>query len=173
MRAGARLRALGVFALVTLVAGCSASGTHAVTAASTAAGDQAQALAIGREYAQCARAHGRPDFPDPAIQDGTLAFPGATKQDNVAVQDACASILQRLPVSMQHHNPPPSAQDLAKLRQFAQCMRDNGVAQWPDPKSDGTFPLIGTPLLAEGKSQRVLDAMQACAHFWDGGIDVS
>ena len=37
-----------------------------------------------------------------AIQEGVLAFPGATKEDQVAVQAACGSILQRVPVSMVH-----------------------------------------------------------------------
>jgi hypothetical protein len=52
-------------------------------------------------------------------------------------------------------------------------MRDNGVPDWPDPKSDGTFPLVGTPLGTEGKSQRIITGQQACARYWDRGIDAS
>jgi hypothetical protein len=70
------------------------------------------------------------------------------------------------------HGQPPSAQDMANLRHFAQCMRDNGIPEWPDPKPDGTFPIIGTPLEAEGKSQRVLGGMNACQQYAEG-IDVS
>ena len=65
-------------------AGCS-PGRHASATASPSVNDQARALSIGLEFAQCARQHGRPNFPDPAIQDGTLAFPGATKEDQLAV----------------------------------------------------------------------------------------
>lgn len=153
-------------------AGCS-SGRHASATTSPSVNDQALALSIGLQFAQCARQHGRPDFPDPAIQDGALAFPGASKEDQLAVQDACVSILRRLPASMRQQNRPPTADELAKLRQFAQCMRQHGVPDWPDPKSDGTFPIIGTPLEAEGKSQRIIDGEQACAQYFSGGINAS
>jgi hypothetical protein len=107
------------------------------------------------------------------VQDGALAFPRASKEDQNAVQDACVSILQRLPASMQHQNRNPTAEELAKLRQFSQCMRQHGVPDWPDPRSDGTFPIVGTPLAAEGKSQRILDGRQACDQYFSGGIDAS
>lgn len=169
-------RALLVVAAVLVfgsaAGGCS-SGRHTSAAASPSVNDQALALSVGREFAQCARQHGRPDFPDPAIQDGALVFPGATKEDQLAVQGACVSILQRLPASMQHQNRAPTAQELASLRQFAQCLRQHGIPEWPDPKSDGTFPIVGTPLEAEGKSQRLLDARQACDQFFSGGINAS
>jgi hypothetical protein len=161
-----------LLAFGTSAAGCT-PGHHSSATASPSGNEQALALSIGREFAQCARQHGKPDFPDPAIQDGVLAFPGATKEAQLAVQDACASILQQLPPSMQQRNRPPTAEELAKLRQFSQCMRQHGVPDWPDPKSDGTFPIVGTPLGAEGKSQRIIDGRQACDQYFSGGINAS
>jgi hypothetical protein len=166
---GALLAALALAAL----AACSSGGPHTSAGTSPTSNDQEQALTVGRQFAQCARAHGRPNFPDPAIQNGTLAFPGVTKQDQAAVQAACRSILQQLPASMQYQNQAPSAQDMAHLQQFAQCVRRNGVTDWPDPKADGTFPIVGTPLETEGKSARVLNAQQACKQYWDKGINAS
>jgi hypothetical protein len=160
-------------ALLALAAGCSSGNGHGAAAASPSANDEAVALSVGREFAQCARQHGKPEFPDPAIQEGVLAFPGATKEDQVAVQDACASILQRVPPSMVHHPHVPTAEEMAQLRQFAQCLRQNGIPEWPDPASDGTFPIMGTPLAAEGKSQRWFAARQVCDKFFSGGISAS
>jgi hypothetical protein len=172
IRTSYRAVPLAVLALAALAA-CSSAGSAVASASSPTGNDQEQALMVGRQYAQCARTHGRPNFPDPSIVDGALAFPGTTKEDNVAVQGACISILQQLPASMQHRNQPPSAQDLAHLQQFAQCLRQHGVPDWPDPKPDGTFPLVGTPLGTEGKSQRIIDAQQACKQYWDKGISAS
>ncbi len=160
-------------AVLALAAGCSSGRSHGTAAASPSGNDEALALSVGREFAQCARQHGKPEFPDPAIQDGVLAFPGATKEDQVAVQDACASILQRVPPSMVHHQQVPTAQEMAQLRQFAQCLRQNGIPEWPDPAADGSFPIMGTPLAAEGKSQRWFAARQVCDKFFSGGINAS
>jgi hypothetical protein len=41
-------------------------------------------------------------------------------------------------------------------------MREHGVPEWPDPKADGTFPIVGTEIEREGKSPRVVRAGQAC-----------
>lgn len=174
IRVNRRTRAALLAALaLAAVAACSSGGSHPSAGTSSTSNDQEHALAVGRQFAACARVHGRPNFPDPAIQDGMLACPGATKQDQAAVQAACASILQQLPASMQHQNQPPSAQDMARLQQFSQCLRRHGVPDWPDPKADGTFPIVGTPLETEGKSRRIIDAQQACKQYWDKGIGAS
>ena len=36
------------------------------------------------------------------------------------------------------------------------------MPDWPDPKADGTFPLVGTSIEREGKSPRFLKAARAC-----------
>jgi hypothetical protein len=167
-----RRAVVALVALLAVAAGCS-SANHPRTAPSPSANDATVALSVGREFAQCARQHGKPDFPDPAIQEGVLAFPGATKEDQVAVQDACAAILQRVPAAMVHQAHAASPEEMTKLRQFAQCLRGNGMPEWPDPVADGTFPIVGTPLEAEGKSQRLLDARKVCDKYMSGGISGS
>ncbi|HEX6681475.1 MAG TPA: hypothetical protein VF062_01675, partial [Candidatus Limnocylindrales bacterium] len=32
-----------------------------------------------------------------------------------------------------------SPEQIEQVRKFAQCMRDNGATNWPDPEPDGTF----------------------------------
>jgi hypothetical protein len=138
----------------------------------------AQILAIGREAAQCIREHGVPNFPDPVVSAGQLALPNeeqalAPPGADAAVE-ACRSILERLPPSaLGEDEDRPGPEDVSQLLKFAQCIREHGIPDWPDPKADGSFPILGTPLEREGKSQRMQRATEACNQYWDGGISAS
>jgi len=82
------------------------------------------------------RANGVPNFPDP-LPGGGFTFnpsPGATSSPAFkAAQAKCQKYLPR--VGVLSPGAPPSAQTLAQLRQIAQCMRQHGVPQFPDPRS--------------------------------------
>jgi hypothetical protein len=169
-------RLLALLAVLAL-AGC--SGHPGVNpSASPSALSHDQTLALGRQAAQCFRDHGIPDFPDPIIdQNGQLTLPPSdsdhVKQElnaNPQAQQACQPILDRLPIGHTSGPGQYSQEDLANLLKFAQCMRHNGIPEWPDPKADGSFPIAGTPLETEGKSPRFLSARNACKQFWDKGI---
>jgi hypothetical protein len=165
--------------LVTLtLAGCSGHVSATASPSPTALSND-QVLAIGQQAAQCMRQHGIPDFPDPVVdQNGQLSLPEGPAGEhlktelnaNPDAQRACQPILDRLPASARNSRPEYTQEDLANLLKFAQCMRRNGIPDFPDPKADGSFPLAGTSMAAEGKSPRVLAAMQACKQYWDKGI---
>jgi hypothetical protein len=149
----------------------SASAAGGAPAAPPPAGSfQEQSLTVGRQFAQCAREHGNPNFPDPALANGGLVWPGVDKQQIDAAEQSCAQILRQL-ASVPQVLEPPSAETLEHMRQFARCMREHGVTEWPDPKPDGTFPLLGTPLrgLAQYSGEaippQVMAARQACVQF--------
>lgn len=171
-----------VLAASLALAGCGiAGGVHAAASASPSTSD-AQVLAIGRQYSQCVRDHGVAGFPDPVVDNGQISMPAATAggpdpkqmlQNNPQAQDACQAILDSLPASAKRNQLTYSAADLQKLRQFAQCIRQHGIPEWPDPKPDGTFPIRGTALGSEGKSPRMIAAAQACSQYWDKGISGS
>jgi hypothetical protein len=162
--------------LAWLAAGCTSGGADPRGGASpSGAVDEQRALAVGRQFVQCARQHGLPDFPDPVWKDGGVQFGSGGDEVKTQIRqlpEECSSILDQLPASGGRHTPPP-AEDLRRLAQFAQCIRQHGIPEWPDPKSDGTFPLVGTPLESEGKSQRLITAMDACHQYWDKGINGS
>jgi hypothetical protein len=165
---------------LALLTGCSSGSPSGSASPSPTAMTNEQILAIGREAARCMREHGVPDFPDPVVdQQGHLQLPqdasGArAKQElesNPEAQRACEPILDRLPQGGPGaSNGPVTQEDLANLVKFAQCVRQNGVPEWPDPKPDGSFPIMGTPLATEGKSARLVGAWQACKQYWDKGI---
>ncbi|MGN9782117.1 hypothetical protein ACTMTF_11855 [Nonomuraea sp. ZG12] len=135
-------RALLAAALITLVAACGnqpsttgvasvtrASGTPATSASPTASTDPAEQ---GRKFAQCMRDNGI-DMPDPDPADGNVRImtkKDAGKGDMKKAMEACRSLA---PFKDRKELTP---EDQEKMREFARCMRDNGV-DMPDPDPDG------------------------------------
>ena len=118
---------------------------------------------IWHQYAQCVRDHGAPDFPDPVVNDqGRASFRddaarAAAQQAPESAMAACASVLDRLPATARDDQPDPG-----QMRQFAQCMRDHGVQDWPDPDAQGRFHL---PSSLQGKDSSRWPQVQAA---WNG-----
>jgi hypothetical protein len=93
------------------------------------------------EYAQCIRANGYPDFPDPAPGQGVrIRLEPGTIDKFQAAQAACKD---KMPSSMQAAQQPPTPERMEALLGFAACMRDNGFPQFPDPGADGAFQING------------------------------
>jgi hypothetical protein len=160
--------------LLAALCGCSTAG--ASPSATPSANDDQIALHAGTAFAQCVRQHGAPTFPDPALVNGQLAFPGADQQLNQALHTpdtTCRALLEQVPAAMRSWQQTITAADLANLLRFAQCLRGHGLGDWPDPRSDGTFPIVGTPLQQEGKSARFVAAAKACQQYWDKAIGIS
>jgi hypothetical protein len=141
---------------------------------------QDQVMAWGRRFAACARAHGIPNFPDPmypanaepnGLTWGFALFASVDKPTlGQAANGACADVARQMPPAPDALRP-PDATTLAQMRQFAQCMRQHGLPDFPDPKADGTFPIANTPygglspLSPEHPSQAVADADHACRQY--------
>jgi hypothetical protein len=112
-----------------------ATGTGATGTGATAPDDaQSQALA----FARCMRANGVPNFPDPAPGGGFLFSASRLNLGAPAVKAAQAKCKKLLPSG----GPPgpgtqthPTAATLEKLRRIAECMREHGVPQFPDPRT--------------------------------------
>jgi hypothetical protein len=127
-------------------AGCSSA--HPSSAAATSTPVPGNAVVVWQQFVSCARTHGIPGLPDPTVDSqGNASFPGASAQndwnhptDVAAVQQACGSILSRLPGASPTAAPPGPAQ-FQILLSFASCMRHHGITDWPDPNASGQFPL--------------------------------
>jgi hypothetical protein len=135
---------------------------------------QQQSQAVWLRFARCARSHGAPDFPDPNVNSqGQASFPaqGQVKQEINQVQGACGTILRQLPAAAR--NSSVTAAQLRQMKAFARCLRSHGMPTWPDPKPDGTFPIVGTPLGSGGKTPAFISAAQACGNIYSGGISAS
>jgi hypothetical protein len=148
---------VGLVVLLAGLAGCSASGGS--WAATTTSGQQA-AVAVLREFVRCARANGMPNLPDLRLDsNGQVGVPPGTPEPPKRVERACRSIWERLPASASGEQERPPA-DMQALLRFARCMREHGIADFPDPQADGRFPLPAS--LRGGKTPSFLRANQAC-----------
>jgi len=160
----------------------STSTPTATTGASTHGSYRAEIMAWGREFAACARAHGQATFPDPvwpADTDpadgddswGLALFPTpGGKGDLSAAIDACLDVARRMPPNPDVR--PPNATTLNHMRQFAACMRQHGLADFPDPHDDGTFPIMGGPYqplapfsYGTGFREPLKTAFEACIRY--------
>jgi hypothetical protein len=122
----------------------------------------ADEAAEGRAYAQCMRDNGVPDFPDPDL-DGRLRGPGHEQQDNPkfrAAQEKCRDLAP----GGEHQRSDPAS--VEQMREFSQCMRANGVPDFPDPDPDGRLRGPGHEQQDDPKFRA---AMETCRQKLPGG----
>lgn len=132
--------------MIAALATCSAT-------AQQAPGDREDAALA---YAQCMRDNGYAEFPDPT-PDGGLRFliePGSAPR----FQAAAAACRHLAPEGMRDED--ITAEQLEALIKLAQCVRDNGVPNFPDPSSRGHFDLNGVS--AGPDDPQLKAAMDAC-----------
>ncbi|WP_173078066.1 hypothetical protein [Phytohabitans rumicis] len=163
-------RLLIVAFAAALVAGCGGTDTDdgiatasnnqasPTTSASASASDGDQ----GRKFAQCMRDNGVPDFPDPG-PDGNFQGSGAMRDmfENDAARKALEACRDLAPNGGEQRELDPAQQE--QLRQWAQCMRDNGIdVQDPDPNSGSLFGGGGEQPSFDMDDPKFQKAMEAC-----------
>jgi hypothetical protein len=166
---GKRLLAtLALVALISLIsAGCGSNApSETATASSTGTGGNKNATDQDKavKFAACIREHGVRDFPDPNAK-GEFVF-GINVSPAVWTKavDACKDL--QPPGSLSAKRTPK--QQTASLK-FAQCIRDNGVKDFPDPANGE--PLVDTtriPSTDRNGGMSILNAaMQKCRDVMD------
>ena len=121
------------------------------------------------EFVACMRDQGIADMPDPVPGDTSgrsavryamdVMGKGSDPLFQAALEE-CMALLPELP----DPGPPPPA-NLEALREFSQCMRDNGLADFPDPPGDnplyefsvggGSDPMPAVTMIAGGHGEVV------------------
>jgi hypothetical protein len=95
--------------------------------------------------AQCLRDHGIPNFPDPVfdthgqlqIDDQLLrSLPASVTQ---SAEQACTAQIDAAQQAAGAQRPVATPQELAQATRFAQCMRQHGWPNFPDPDANGSF----------------------------------
>jgi hypothetical protein len=143
------------------------SGGHATGHRTPSGAASTDAATVAREAVRCIRQHGLPNFPDLVYdqQSGTWVIPGGARKPPRNVVAQCRPILDRLPAKNRQR--PLTTADIAKLRQLAQCMRQHGLPDWPDPNAEGAFPL---PQRLRHIDKRALKPqLDACQKYFSGG----
>ena len=164
------LRAPAALAMVALtIVGCSNEPAGNGDAGDTNAGDGDKAA----KFSECMRDNGVSEFPDPDAS-GELTIDGVLNGSSL---DPNAPAWKEAIVACRDLQPPVFTGDEhvtdeeQEVRlEFAQCMRDNGVEDFPDPaKGD---PLVDTrriPSAAEEGGMDIINAaMQACRDLGPG-----
>jgi hypothetical protein len=110
------------------LAGCGFTGN---SSASTS-GDSDLAL----QFANCMRAHGVPNFPDPGSGGGPKIGPGSgIDPSSPAFQFAQSKCNKLLPGGGPSAAPAPTAAELHTALAWARCVRKHGMPNFPDPSS--------------------------------------
>ncbi|MFC4072222.1 hypothetical protein [Actinoplanes subglobosus] len=133
-------------------------GTAAPSASASASFDPDAPL----KHAKCMREHGMTWFPDPPPpgQGQALEIPAGTDHEDFdAAMKACEQYLGNAV-----DKGGPDAEDIERLRDFAKCMRDNGVPDFPDPKPDGTSQIQLDP-----EDPNFAKAEKACEQYQPEG----
>jgi hypothetical protein len=125
-------------AAVAMLAACSSGPATTAAAGSAPAASPTASLSGPLAFAACMRTHGEPAFPDPNSHGGFTITPSSGVDTNsttyLNARKSCSSLLHGGTSGNS-----VSPQLLAKEIKFAECMRAHGVADFPDPNSDGGF----------------------------------
>jgi hypothetical protein len=117
------------------------SGNGGGTSSAQPKGNAVQLLA---EWAACMRSHGDPQQTDPTIEPNKviqITLPAGYDQGpglggKGGGNNPCASYMNAASTALRG-GAPAQRPDPAKLLQFSQCMRANGIPDFPDPSGNG------------------------------------
>ncbi len=179
------LAALGLVALISLTsAGCGsdapsetgAASSSDATGTSTSARDTSSAGGKALRFAQCMRDNGVSAFPDPdasgELTIDAIANGSSLDTNSAAFEKAISACKDLEPAGFTGQR--RSAQKQETALRFAQCIRDNGVEDFPDPTPDS--PLVDTTRIPStdrnGGMAALNAAMQTCGTAFSDRLGV-
>jgi hypothetical protein len=165
------LAALALIAMLALISACGSSAP-AQTSTGGGGGNTATNHEKAVKFAECMRNNGVSKFPDPQ-GSGAPTIDGIVNGSSLdpstpAFKRAISACRDLEPPGFMGHK--RSAQEQASALKFAQCIRGNGVNDFPDPVSGQ--PPVDTnriPSAATNSGRSILKAaMQKCSHLIAG-----
>ena len=151
--------ALAMIAMVAVIsAGCGGTASSADTS-STATGGNTNLTARDKavKFTECMRANGVGDFPDPNASGDFPSFGiSVSKAKWTSAVNACKEL--QPPGSLSAHLTP---KQLSTALKFAECMRANGVPDFPDPVNGQ--PLIDTTRIPSSNRPGGMTILNAAA----------
>lgn len=154
------------------VATAGSPGAPPAASATPAGGAIAKYVESQRGLAKCLREQGF-DVPDPDSKgyiDLGPTMGGRKKADPKvrAAWEACKEFNVPVPDELEEREP-LTAEQVANAREYAKCMRANGMPDWPDPAADGSWPdgALGRELTPQEQAANIR-ALQICEPVLDG-----
>ncbi|MDX3006576.1 hypothetical protein PWY87_33180 [Kribbella solani] len=143
-----------------LLAGCSdgAEAGGASSPSATPSSDKDRGLA----FAKCMRENGVKDFPDPG-DDGSQVMGKNSGIDPTSAafkkaQEACKDLIPQIDNEAVSGEPA----DLTKAKVWAQCVREHGVPQLPDPEIQGKVAVVDMTNVPNNPGGPLDAALEAC-----------
>jgi hypothetical protein len=158
--------ALGVLLTLGLI-GCGSNkdngGVATAGGKSAGPGSVASGKEAGLKYSQCMRDNGVPEFPDPDVDDtGRVTYDIPENIPDAQINAAEAKCKDLRPFGPGPGGPDPAR--IEQLRKHSQCIRDNGIPEFPDPEADGSrridFAKIGLSGPDDPKFKAALEKCQ-------------
>lgn len=155
------LAALALIAIAALISACGSTASAGTGSRNTGANAQAAV-----KFAKCMRSNGVSEFPDPGA--GKLTIDGIANGSSLdpnspAFKQAISACKSLEPAGFMGSKRSP--QQMQAALKFAQCIRENGVKDFPDPANGQ--PLVDTnriPSAATGSGMTILNAaMRTCS----------
>jgi hypothetical protein len=157
--------------LVATAAGCghgsSATGSNGSNSSAAGRNDTATPRGQAVKFAECMRANGISAFPDPdasgKLTIDAVANGSSLDTSSAAFEQALGACKDLEPSGFTGHE--RNAQEQEGALRFAQCIRDHGVRDFPDPAADQ--PMIDTRRIPSsnrpGGMSILHAAMQKCS----------
>jgi hypothetical protein len=151
--------------LAVIVAGCG-SGSAGTAAAPAGTGSNSTAashtsIATAREkavkFAECIRAHGVSDFPDPDAKNQFQYGVSVSGEVWNQATTACKDLQPPGTLSAKR-----TAKEQSASLRFAQCVRDNGVKDFPDPANGE--PVVNTYRIPSANRPGGMTILNAAMH---------
>jgi hypothetical protein len=154
------LAAIALIALAALISGCGSSAP--AETGSGSGGDPAAATAQkGVKFAECMRSNGVSEFPDPnasgKLTIDAVANGSGLNTSTPAFKQAISACKNLEPAGFTGSK--RSFQQQQAGLKFAQCIRANGVPDFPDPLPNG--PLVDTNRIPSAAQPGGMSALQA------------
>jgi hypothetical protein len=159
------LLAASAAVLALTVAGCGGSGD-----AKSSSSSSNPTLEKAVKYAQCMRENGVTNFPDPNKNGRFVIAAGGPNRNSPQFKKAQQACKSQEPPGIQD-DPAELAKDQEEWLKFAQCMRKNGIQDFPDPQ-DGRL-LVPRDKINVNSPQfkKALNACRDVAHLGGGAED--
>lgn len=165
---GLVLRAVLVAAAVALtISACGGSSSDDTGSAASPAGAPDSETAV--EFSECMRENGVPEFPDP--EEGRFKIigkPGGGGLDPSSpqfqeAQEACQQYAPQM-----SKGGAPSEEMKEGILEMAECMRENGIPDFPDPDFSGGGFQLKLPQGVDPESPQFKEAQEACGDIIEG-----
>lgn len=159
------MAALALIGMVVLISACGSTAPATTGGGSGSAGGDPPATAHAKavKFAECIRSNGVTEFPDPDASGqfayGIPSYSSPLNPSSAAWQKAIGACKSLEPAEFMPTSFTPK-QQAARLK-FAQCVRANGVPDFPDPTSHGPLVAVHGASSIPGLHA----AIQKCIHL--------